>query len=160
MALSAAGQLHPVLHRQHAEDGSSDAFGLDQFNLRADEADELYVAVVDDHVNRGIDHRVVGERLVAVNVEDIDIIIASGAYADISARGRRYTMRASLRTLEAELDPERFVRVHRSVIVPIDRIEWFRRLGNGDGEVQTVTGQRAPVSRARRLALEKKLGLR
>ncbi|HEY6827659.1 MAG TPA: LytTR family DNA-binding domain-containing protein [Gemmatimonadaceae bacterium] len=102
----------------------------------------------------------VGKRLVAVNVEDIDIILASGAYADISAKGRRYTMRASLRTLEAELDPERFVRVHRSVIVPIDRIEWFRRLGNGDGEVQTVTGQRAPVSRARRPALERKLGVK
>ena len=102
----------------------------------------------------------VGKRLVAVSIEDIDIIRASGAYADISAKGRRYTMRASLRTLEAELDPERFVRVHRSVIVPIDRIEWFRRLGNGDGELQTVAGHRAPVSRARRASLEKKLGLR
>ena len=102
----------------------------------------------------------VGKRLVAVNVEDIDIIRASGAYAEIAAKGRRYTMRASLRTLEAELDPERFVRVHRSVIVPLDRIEWFRRLGNGDGELQTVTGQRAPVSRARRPALERKLGLK
>lgn len=102
----------------------------------------------------------VGKRLVAVNVDDIDIIRASGAYADVSTRDRRYTMRASLRTLEAELDPERFVRVHRSVIVPIDRIEWFRRLGNGDGELHTLGGQRAPVSRARRAALEKKLGLR
>jgi len=102
----------------------------------------------------------VGKRMVAVNVDDIDLIRASGAYADISTKARRYTMRASLRTLEAQLDPERFVRVHRSVIVPIDRIEWFRRLGNGDGEVQTITGQRAPVSRARRAALERKLGLK
>lgn len=102
----------------------------------------------------------VGKRLVAVNVEDIDLIRASGAYADISAKGRQYTMRASLRELETRLDPERFVRVHRSVIVPIDRIEWFRRLGNGDGELQTTTGQRAPVSRARRPALERRLGLK
>ena len=102
----------------------------------------------------------VGRRLVAVNVDDIDIIRASGVYADVTAKGRRYTVRASLRALEAELDPERFVRVHRSVIVRIDRIEWFRRLGNGDGELQTTSGQRAPVSRARRVALEKKLGLR
>lgn len=102
----------------------------------------------------------VGKRLVAVNVEDIDIIRASGAYADISAKGRRFTLRASLRTLEAELDPERFVRVHRSVIVPLDRIDWFRRLANGDGELQTVTGQRAPVSRARRPVLERKLGVK
>ena len=102
----------------------------------------------------------VGKRLVAVSVDDIDIIRASGAYADVSAKGRRYTMRASLRTLEAELDPERFLRVHRSVIVPIARIEWFRRMGNGDGELQTVGGQRAPVSRARRASLEKKLGVR
>src|SRR6476659_273743 len=41
----------------------------------------------------------VGKRLVAVNVDDIDLIRASGAYADISAKGRQYTMRASLRTL-------------------------------------------------------------
>jgi DNA-binding LytR/AlgR family response regulator len=102
----------------------------------------------------------VGKRLVAVNVDDIDIIRASGVYADVAAKGRRYTVRASLRMLEAELDPERFVRVHRSVIVPIDRIEWFRRLGNGDGELQTTTGQRAPVSRARRPALERKLALK
>jgi len=102
----------------------------------------------------------VGKRLVAVNVEDIDLIRASGAYADIFAKGRQYTMRASLRVLETRLDPERFIRVHRSVIVPIDRIEWFRRLGNGDGELQTITGQRAPVSRARRPALERRLGLK
>jgi two-component system LytT family response regulator len=102
----------------------------------------------------------VGKRLVAVNVEDIDIIRASGVYAEIWAKGRRYTARASLRRLEDELDPERFVRVHRSVIVPIERIEWFRRLGNGDGELQTTTGQRAAVSRARRLALERKLGVK
>ena len=102
----------------------------------------------------------VGKKLVAVNVDDIDIIRASGVYADVAAKGRRYTVRASLRALEAELDPERFVRVHRSVIVPVDRIEWFRRLGNGDGELQTTGGQRAPVSRARRATLERKLGLR
>jgi hypothetical protein len=35
--------------------------GLDQFDLRSDEADR-YVAVVDDHVNRRIDHRVVVPR--------------------------------------------------------------------------------------------------
>src|SRR4051794_36121684 len=67
VTLPAPRHLDPVLDRQDAEPGSRDAFCLDQLDLRADVPDELHVTVIDDDVNRGIDHRVVDERLVSVD---------------------------------------------------------------------------------------------
>jgi two-component system LytT family response regulator len=64
-----------------------------------------------------------------------------------------------MQTLEERLDPARFMRVHRSVIVRLALVDTLHRGGGGDYEVQLRTGMRIRVSRSRREALERWLGV-
>ncbi|WP_337169563.1 LytTR family DNA-binding domain-containing protein [Gemmatimonas aurantiaca] len=94
-----------------------------------------------------------------IAVADIDYILASGPYAELVVAGRRHLVRESMQSLEDRLDPRRFLRIHRSVIVRLDRVEGLRRGAGGDGEVLLKGGGRLRVSRTRREALERWLGL-
>ena len=95
-----------------------------------------------------------------VPVSEIDYIAASGPYAELVTGSRRHLVREPMQTLEDRLDPQRFVRIHRSYIVPIDRIDTLLRGAGGDYEVQLKDGTRLRVSRSRREALEQRLGMR
>lgn len=94
-----------------------------------------------------------------VPVADIDYIVAAGVYAELHVGDRRYIVRESMQTLEERLDPEVFMRIHRSAIVRISLVDVFLRGEGGDYEVQLKNGTRLRVSRARREALEQRLGL-
>ena len=95
-----------------------------------------------------------------VPVSEIDYIAASGPYAELVTGSRRHLVREAMQTLEDRLDPQRFVRIHRSYIVPLDRIDTLLRGAGGDYEVQLKDGTRLRVSRSRREMLEQKLGMR
>ena len=99
----------------------------------------------------------------AVRVAQIDYITASGSYAELHVRDgaatHRYLIRETMQALEGRLDPSRFLRVHRSVIVRLDVVELLHRGAGGDHEVQLKGGMRLPVSRSRYSALERWLGL-
>lgn len=73
-----------------------------------------------------------GNRTVPVETRDISWIDADGDYATLHANGREYLVRESLQRLSAQLDPARFVRVHRSAIVRIDQVAELRALPNRD----------------------------
>lgn len=94
-----------------------------------------------------------------VPVAQIDYILAAGVYAELYVGDRRYIVRESMQTLEEKLDPDVFMRIHRSAIVRIDLVDVFLRGEGGDYEVQLKNGARLRVSRSRREALEKRLGL-
>jgi two-component system LytT family response regulator len=96
-------------------------------------------------------------KLIVVPVEDIDYITASGVYAEVVAGTNRYLLRESLQTLEDQLDPNEFMRIHRSEIVRLDRVEMLVRAG-ADHEVQLAGGVRLRVGRSRREELEQRLG--
>jgi two-component system, LytTR family, response regulator len=95
----------------------------------------------------------------SVPVDQIDYIVASGPYAELHVGDRRYLIREAMQTLEERLDPNRFMRVHRSMIVRLDLIETLHRGAGGDYEVQLKNGARVKVSRSRREALERWLGV-
>ena len=57
------------------------------------------------------------------------------------------------------LDPRRFLRVHRSAIVRLDLVEALHRGQGGNAEVKLRSGVRLKVSRSRREALERWLGV-
>ena len=99
-------------------------------------------------------------KVVPVPVARIDYISASGSYADLHVGGRAYLIRETMQSLEDRLDPARFLRVHRSVIVRLELVELLHRGAGGDYEVQLRGGARLPVSRSRYSALEKWLGLK
>ena len=93
-----------------------------------------------------------------VPVSQIDFVTASGQYVELHAGGHRYLIRESLQHLEEQLDPEHFVRVHRSAIVRLSLIETLLRSEGSDYQVQLKGGARLPVGRSRREALERRLG--
>jgi two-component system LytT family response regulator len=89
-----------------------------------------------------------GKRIVVLRTAEVDWIEAEGNYARIHAGGRRYLLRQTLSGLEASLDPARFVRVHRSAIVSVDRIREVHPLARGsydlvlEGGAVVTTGHR------------------
>ncbi len=93
-----------------------------------------------------------------VPVSQIDYITASGPYAELHVGKERYVIRESLQNLEEQLDPEHFLRIHRSAIVRLDLVETLLRGTAGDYEVQLKGGTRLRVGRSRREALERRLG--
>ena len=94
-----------------------------------------------------------------VPVNEIEFIIASGPYAELYSGDRKYVIRESMQNLEDGLDPQRFIRTHRSVIVRIDLIDTLHKAPGGDYEVQMKSGRRLRVSRSRLESLERVLGL-
>jgi two-component system LytT family response regulator len=94
-----------------------------------------------------------------VPVKQIEYIVASGPYAELHAGDRRYIIRERMQTLEGRLDPEKFLRIHRSAIVRLDLIETLHRGAGGDYAVQLKGGTKLKVSRGRVEELEKKLGV-
>ena len=95
----------------------------------------------------------------AIPVDEIDYIVADGPYAELHTGDRRHVIRESMQTLEERLDPDVFMRIHRSAIVRISLVDVFLRGEGGDYEVQLKNGVRLRVSRSRREALERRLGV-
>ena len=94
-----------------------------------------------------------------VPVSQIEYITSSGPYVELHTAERAYLIREAIHLLEEKLDPDRFLRIHRSIIVRVDLIETFHRGAGGDYEVQLKSGARLRVSRSRREELEKRLGV-
>ena len=94
-----------------------------------------------------------------VPVSQIEYITASGPYVELHTSERAYLIREAIHSLEERLDPERFLRIHRSIIVRVDLIDTFHRGAGGDYEVQLKSGARLRVSRSRREELERRLGV-
>lgn len=93
-----------------------------------------------------------------VRVADIDWIESAGVYVMLHAGGREVLHRIALGELAAQLDPQRYVRVHRSLIVNIDSIAQLEPLSHGEFDVVMKDGARRRVSRTYRALLEQRLG--
>ncbi|PQZ84833.1 MULTISPECIES: LytTR family DNA-binding domain-containing protein [unclassified Brevundimonas] len=60
-------------------------------------------------------------------LEDVDHILAQGDYVELHTRGATYLVRDTISSLEQRIDPTRFVRCHRSVIVNLAFVRGVRR---------------------------------
>jgi two-component system, LytTR family, response regulator len=93
-----------------------------------------------------------------LNVADIDWIEAAGYYACLHVGKDTHIMRRTLLDLVRDLGDERFVRIHRSVIVNLDRIGGLELQDGGEYEVVLKTQARLRLSRRFRRALQDRLG--
>jgi two-component system, LytTR family, response regulator len=93
-----------------------------------------------------------GEKEIFLPVEKIDWIEAAEYYCCLHANGHRYMLRETITELDKNLDPQRFIRIHRSAIVSLDRIREIYREGT-DGSVVLTNGQKLRMSRAGRQKL-------
>lgn len=99
----------------------------------------------------------VGERTLLVPVQDVRWIQSDGNYADLFTANGKHSVRETLATLEEQLDPARFVRVHRRVIVAIDAIKELQPWFAGDQVLILRDGTKLRVSRTRREAVAARL---
>lgn len=97
-------------------------------------------------------------RVCFVRVADLDWIEAAGNYVRLHAGKEDHLLRESLGGLEAKLDPRRFVRIHRSTIVNIDRIRELQPVFHGDYRVVLIDGTELTLSRSCRDKLQDTLG--
>jgi two-component system, LytTR family, response regulator len=86
---------------------------------------------------------------IVVDPDEIDWIEAEDYYVRVHAGGTRHLLRESLSALEARLDPERFVRVHRGALVRLDRVREVVTSERGETIAVLRDGTRVPVSRRR-----------
>jgi two-component system LytT family response regulator len=87
---------------------------------------------------------------------DIDWIEADDYYARIHAGAKQYLLREPLSSLEARLDAARFFRIHRSVIVQINRVREIKQTAYSLSVILR-DGRKVPVSRRKRPILSKLL---
>jgi two-component system, LytTR family, response regulator len=123
--------------------------------------DARLLALLED-IKGGQGGRKYAERLVVksagrvsfVKAEDVDWIEACGNYVNLHTGGAAHLLRETLSHLEQRLDPDKFLRIHRSRLVNIDRIKELTPLFNGDYTVSLRDGTDLTLSRTYRDRLQ------
>jgi two-component system, LytTR family, response regulator len=87
------------------------------------------------------------ERTIFVPVQAVDWIEASQNYVCLHVGPANHLVHVSMNNLEAALDPESFVRVHRSHIVNVTRITQVWSLARGQYVIELASGGRVPSGR-------------
>ena len=91
-----------------------------------------------------------GSDIQFIRVADIQWVDAAGDYMCSHAGGKTHIMRITMKQLEGQLDPERFLRVHRSTIVNAHCITGAQTLNNGEYLLTLDEGAQVKVSRSYR----------
>jgi two-component system LytT family response regulator len=99
-----------------------------------------------------------GGKVVFVRVDEIDWVEAAGNYCRLHSGKQSHLLRETMATLEVRLDPKKFVRIHRSTIVNLDRIRELQPYFHGDYVVLLRDGKQLTMSRTYRPKLDEILG--
>ena len=92
----------------------------------------------------------VGRRTRFVKLEQIDCFEADGNYVRLHTGREQHLVRMTMQKLEQRLDARRFVRIHRSYLVPLDRVRELVQLASGEYELRLTTEATLPVMRTYR----------
>ncbi len=98
------------------------------------------------------------DRVFLVRTEDVDWIEAAGNYVRIHVGKEAHLLRETMNALETRLDPARFLRIHRSTIVNIERIRELQPLFHGDYVVILQDGTQLTLTRGYRQKLPELFG--
>ena len=96
-----------------------------------------------------------GGKIFFLRTEEIDWIEAAGDYVKIHINTTEHIIRERITELESKLDPSRFLRIHRSTIVNIDRIKEMQPMFYGDYVVILRNGTQLNLSRTYREKISK-----
>ncbi len=99
-----------------------------------------------------------GGRVFFLETDDIYWVEAEGNYVRVHNGQKSYLLRETIRGLEAQLDPKKFLRIHRSAIVKIDRIQELQPWFHGEYRVILHNGTQLTLSRNYRENLQEALG--
>jgi two-component system, LytTR family, response regulator len=99
-----------------------------------------------------------GDRSVFIETRDIAWIEGDANYVRVHAGAANYRYRATLRELETQLDPARFVRTHRSAIVNLGHVRDKSLWGSGDYLLTLRDGHQVRLSRSYRAEFDARTG--
>jgi len=97
-------------------------------------------------------------RIYFLETNDIDWIQAEGNYVSVHAGKKAHLLRETITSLESQLDPKKFLRIHRSAIVRIDRIKELQPWFHGEYHIVLHDGTELTLSRNYRDRLQEALG--
>jgi two-component system, LytTR family, response regulator len=123
--------------------------------------ERLYALIRDLKAPAGYLERLVVKtsgRLFFLRVEEVDWIESSGNYVCLHVGEEGHLLRETMSGVEAKLDPARFIRIHRTSIVNIDRIKELLPLFHGEYDVVLRNGRTLTLSRGYRDRLQGLLG--
>jgi len=89
-----------------------------------------------------------GSKVHVIPVEKIDYIEAQDDYVNLKTGGKEYLKQETLSDLEALLDPGRFIRIHRSYLLNIDRLARIELYAKDSRIAILQDGTQLPVSRS------------
>jgi two-component system LytT family response regulator len=96
-------------------------------------------------------------RVLIIPASDVEWISAAGNYVRLRVGTRWYTLRECMSRLEERLDPAHFARIHRAVIVNLDRVVSTRPIRGGDAAVTMESGEELRLSRSYRARFRSQL---
>ena len=157
----------------HAVDYLLKPFDRERFQLAVDRAitkietnkagrkDEALAAVIQEVKPAGPVERLLVKaegRVLLVKVEDIDWVEAADNYVNIKVGKESHMMRETMTSLEARLPSEKFMRISRSTIVNVERIQELQPMFHGEYIVVLKNGTKLTLSRSYRDKLDRLLG--
>jgi two-component system LytT family response regulator len=99
-----------------------------------------------------------GTRLHLIPSEKLDYAEAQDDYLVLKSEGKKYRKAQTLASLAGALDPGRFVRVHRSYLVNLDRLQRIELYAKNSHVAILADGTRIPLSREGKARLKSALG--
>ena len=130
---------------------------------RQNETEQKQIAALLENVKqkpRFLDRLVIKAdgRIIFLKTEDIDWIQADDKYVHLHAGNKSHLVRQTLGAMEAQLDTQKFIRVHRSAIVNIGRIKELQPMFTGEHTIILENGTKLTLSRSYKNKLFELLG--
>jgi two-component system, LytTR family, response regulator len=150
----AAFQFHPVDFLMHPVDGERLASAVSRVREQVGSRHEQPVAPARVPVVPGSESRTrrvmvkSGGRISFVKADEIDWIEADRDYVRLYNGPKKHLLRGTISGMERQLQGERFIRIHRSTIVNVDRIREMQPLSYGEYAVILHDGTRLTLSRS------------
>ena len=148
-----AFEVHAIdyLLKPFSEERFAEALSRARARLNAKEEVPIEDLVHDARPRTGSVERVLirdGAQVHVLAVEKIDFVEAQDDYVCFKSEGKDYLKDQTMGALEAQLDPSRFVRIHRSYLLNIERIARVELYAKDSRVAILRDGRRLPVSRA------------
>jgi two-component system LytT family response regulator len=148
-----AFDVHAVdyLLKPFGKDRFDEAVGHAESRLRARTPAKTKTAVEDAKPAGQLLERILikeGSKVIILPAEKVDYIEAQDDYIAVRSEGRSHLKMQRLAALEAQLDPRRFVRIHRSYILNIERLSKIELYAKDSRTAVLKDGTQLPVSRS------------
>jgi two-component system, LytTR family, response regulator len=147
----------------HAVDYLLKPFGADRFEASLKRAKERLAGKAPEHIHSATDLAVAarppaqfldriavrdGTRVFIIPVAKLEYAEAQDDYVALAAEGKKHLKQQTISSLESALDPTRFMRIHRSYIVNLERVSKVEPFGKDSHIAVLASGIQLPVSRA------------